>query len=75
MRCAEVGEYTCAVEAQRTSRIYTESRTSQRCSIVSEADETLVKGCIPERGQQETVMHVEALLVGALGPRLYVRSA
>jgi hypothetical protein len=39
-----------------------------RRAIIGEADEALIEGSVPKRGEQKTVVHVEALLVVAVGP-------
>jgi hypothetical protein len=44
-------------------------------AVVIEADEALVEGSVPESGEQQAVVDVEALLVGAVGPGDEMRAA
>src|ERR1039458_4023576 len=43
-------------------------------AVVGEADKPTVEGSVPKRREQEPVVHVEALRVGAVGPRYDVGS-
>ncbi len=44
-------------------------------AVIGKGDEAGVKGCIPQRGEQQAVVHVEALRVVAVGPGHDVRGA
>ena len=50
-------------DAEGLSRVLTELPANQNGSVVREADEPAIEGCIPQRREQEPVVHVEPLYI------------
>ena len=62
-------------DAKSRSRDFAELGTSARGAVISEADEALVEGGVPQGGEQKAIVDVEALHVVAFRPGHNVRSA
>ena len=56
------------INAKSGPRDFAEVGTSERGAVISEADKALVEGSVPQRREQQSVVHVEPLLVAAVGP-------
>jgi hypothetical protein len=65
---AETGERRRGSDAKRLSRPFTELGTRQDRAVVGKADEAAVERGVPKGGEEEPVVHVEALRVGAIRP-------
>src|SRR5437762_14249317 len=63
------------IKAKSGSRDCAELGTSARGAVISEADEALVEGGVPQGGEQKAVVDVEPLRVVAFRPGHNVRSA
>src|SRR4051794_37427366 len=75
MRILKAPKRWCRVNAKSRSRDFAELGTSARGAVISEADEALVEGGIPQGGEQKAIVDVEALHVVAFRPGHNVRSA
>lgn len=56
-------------------RRVSQARARERRAIVGEADQPLVEGGVPQRGEKKAIVNIQPLLVSALGPWLDMRGA
>ena len=75
MRILKATKRRRCVDAQGLARSLTELGIGARQAIISEANEALIKGRVPQGRQQNAVVDVEALHVVAFRPGHNVRSA
>src|SRR5690242_5580831 len=59
--------------AERLPSVLAEKLTDQSSSVVGKADEPSIEGGVPKCGEQEAVVHVEALCIRAIRPGHDVR--
>jgi hypothetical protein len=64
----QVGQSRCALYAERGPRCVAQFGAGEGGSVIGEADQASVEGGIPQRGEKQAVVYVEALRVIALGP-------
>src|SRR5262245_58271435 len=69
----KAGERRRSVEGQCPSSGRAETRVRNRYTVIGKGNETLIEGGIPQSGEEQAIMYVEALLVLALRPRHDVR--
>ena len=58
MRILKAPKRWCCVNAKSRSRDFAELGTSARGAVISEADEALVEGGVPQGGEQKAIVDV-----------------
>ena len=69
MRVAQMGQSRRASNTERGTGGGAQSGVGEHGTVVSEAEETRIERGIPERGEEQAVVHIEPLRVVAFGPR------
>jgi hypothetical protein len=64
---SQIGQSRCPLDAECGSRGSTQLRAGEHGSVIGEADQALVEGGIPEGGEEQAVVDIEALCVVAFG--------
>ena len=57
---AQAGERSNGGDAQRFTSRFAQGSAGAHRAVVVEAHEALVEGCVPERGEEQPIVHVEA---------------
>lgn len=69
MGVPEIGQRRRALDAERGPRRAAQRRAHEGGSIIGEADEPRVERGIPQRREQQPIVHVKSFRVAAFGPR------
>jgi hypothetical protein len=63
------------LDRQCPPRHFAQFRAGEGRPIIGEADEALIEGGVPQRREQQAVVDIKALFIGALGPWHDMRGA